>query len=265
MDRGDDPHVEIAGSLFQGLSAPAQEFLLHMLMYKSVFIGQSFRTLVRRETSAELRERLLRISDESVAEATAVAALVREWDTHPGVWEQVSVTKAETRGQLLHDLIRLKEGMTEAGLSAAMRAPTEALRARFLKLVDIDRRHADELREFLGATTTSAFREAQEHGLGAHDARDRRSSLSAAIRARLEQFRAKGAEGRRLIVSGEGLRHLRDEHAISEDGRCFGLPIDIDLGWEGDVYAIQTDERLTYAELLVAMHAQKAGEKNLPE
>lgn len=255
MDPPADPHVELAATLFEGLSEPAREFLLHMLLYKSVFIGQSFRTLVGRETSADLRERLLRISDESVAEAAAVAALVREWDTHPGVWEQVSVTKAATRAQLLHDLIRLKEGMTEAGLSAALRAPSEAMRARFLKLVDIDRRHADELREFLGATTTAAFREAQEHGLGAHDARDRRSSLSAAVRARLDQLRAKGAEGLRLIVSGEGLRHLRDENVIAEDGRCFGLPIDIDLGWEGDVYAIQTDERLTYAELVVAMHA----------
>lgn len=239
--------------MFDGLGEAAQEFLLQMLLYKSVFIGETFRTLVRRETSPELRGRLLRISDESMAEAAAVAALVHQWDSHPGVWEHVSVTTKETRAQLLHDLIRLKEGMTEAGLCAAMRAPTAPLRDRFLKLVDLDRRHADELREFLGTTTTTAFREA--HGLGAHDARGRGTSLSGAVRAHLAQLAAKGAEGRRLIVSGDGLRHLRDENAISEDGRCLGLPIDIDLGWEGDVYAIETDERLTYAELVVAMRA----------
>ena len=246
--------------VFSGLKVPAQEFLLHMLLYKSVFYGQGFRTLVGRETNAALRERLLRISDESVAEAEAVAHLVREWDSHPGVWQHASVTVAETRAQLLHDLIRLKEGMTEAGLFAAMRAPNNILRDRFLELVDIDRRHADELRAFLGATTTAAFREAEEHGLGAHDARDRRTSLSGAIRTRLEQLRRKGANGRRIIVSAAGLRHLRDEAAISEDGRCLGLPIDIDLGWEGAVYAIQTDERLTYAELLVATHTEKKNE-----
>ncbi|HEX2022094.1 MAG TPA: hypothetical protein VHH36_05230 [Candidatus Thermoplasmatota archaeon] len=262
MDPPPDRHVELTGALFDELGESAQEFLLQMLLYKSVFIGHTFRTLVKRETSPELRERLLRISDESVAEATAVAALVHEWDMHPGVWEHVSVTTRETRAQLLHDLIRLKEGMTEAGLCAAMRAPTGPLRDRFLKLVDLDRRHADELREFLGKTTTAAFREAQEHGLGAHDARDRRASLSGAIRARLAQFAAKGAEGRRLIVSGDGLRHLRDENAITEDGRCLGLPIDIDLGWEGDVYAIQTDERLTYAELVVAMRASDDADKD---
>lgn len=254
MDEADDRRAEISPAVFDGMSEAAQEFLLQLLLYKSVFVGQTFRTLVRRETSPELRSRLLRISDESVKESNNAAALVREWDNHPGVWERVSVTTQETRAQLLHDLIRLKEGMTEAGLSAAMRAPTASLRDRFLKLVDLDRRDADELREFLGTTTTTAFREA--HGLGAHDARDRRASMSAAVRESLGQLKAKGAEGRRLIVSADGLRHLRDEHAISEDGRCFGLPIDIDLGWQGDVYAIETDERLTYAELVVAMRAE---------
>lgn len=254
-----DPHVEISGAIFDGLSETAQEFLLHMLLYKSVFIGATFRTLVQRETDPDLRTRLLRISDESVAEATGVASLVHTWDTRPGVWDHLSATKRMTRAQLLHDLIRLKEGMTETGLAAAMHAPTATLRDRFLKLVDIDRHHADQLREFLGKTTTAAFRAAHEHGLGAHDARDRRTSLSGAVKERIEQLAAKGTAGRRLIVSADGLRHLRDELAISEDGRCFGLPIDIDLGWQGDVYAIQTEERLTYAELVVAQRAAAGG------
>lgn len=253
VDDPTDLRAELTLSLFEGLSEPAKEFLLHMLLYKSVFVGDSFRMLLRRESSPELRTRLMRISHGSAKEAAALSTLVREWDGHPGVWDHVSVATKETRAQLLRDLIRLKEGMTEAGLFAALRAPSESLRDRFLKIVDEDRRDADDLREFLGKTTTVAFREAEEHGLGAHDARDRRASLSGAVRARLAQFEAKGARGLRLVVSGDGLRHLRDEHVISEDGRCFGLPIDIDLGWEGDVYAIVTDERLTYAELVVAM------------
>lgn len=255
-----DPHVEISGEIFDGLSESAQEFLLHMLLYKSVFIGATFRTLVGRETEPDLRARLLRISDESVAEATAVASLVRTWDRHPGVWDRIGEARGETRAQLLHDLIRLKEGMTETGLSAAMRAPTTALRDQFLELVDVDRHHADQLREYLGKTTTAAFRAAHEHGLGAHDARDRRTSLSGAVRERLAQLEARGTAGRRLIVSADGLRHLRDERVITEDGRCFGLPIDIDLGWQGDVYAIQTEERLAYAELVVAQRAAAGGE-----
>lgn len=250
---------DITEAAFVGLTEPARELLLQMLLYKSVFVGHSFRTLAGRETSAKLRSHLLTMSHESVAEAAGVTLLIHEWDKVPGVWDQVTETIQESRHRLLLDLIHLKEGMTETGLSAAMRAPTDALRKRFLRLVDIDRRHADELRAFLGTTTTMAYREVHDHGLGAHDARGRRTSLGREMRQRLEALRAKGVSPQRLVLSPDGVRHLRDEEDISEDGRWLGLPIDIDSGWEGDVFAIVTDERITYAELVVAMRASEPG------
>ncbi|HEX2021481.1 MAG TPA: hypothetical protein VHH36_02125 [Candidatus Thermoplasmatota archaeon] len=246
--------AEIEGHLVDGLRGPAKDLLLQILLYKATFTGRSFRSLAARETP-EVRDALLAMGAETVAEAAAAATLMREWDRSHAAGEGIEDVARETRTRLLQDLVALKEGMTETGLAAAMRAPTAGLRDRLMRIVDVDRRHGDQLRALMGAAQT------RDHlarigspdapdSLGARERREGGTSLGGTIRLALEEVRRRGSEPTRLVVAPEGARHLRDEGAIAPDGKVLGVWLDVDMGWRGEAFAVETEDRVGYAELL---------------
>ncbi|HVM45714.1 MAG TPA: hypothetical protein VM582_07235 [Candidatus Thermoplasmatota archaeon] len=244
--------------LLDGLKEPTKDLLLQTLLYKSMFTGQGLRSLAEREGTLELRDALLRISYESVAEGAALTLLLREWDKHLASWDDISSCAHDTRLRLLDDLVTVKEGLVEAGLAIAMSAPNASLRSRFLKLVDLDRVHADELRRLRGTPDTERLRAAIEDvSLGAGAARHPRTSFGGTIRRQIEAFQQRGRSPMRLVVAPEGARHLRDEGLIGPDARVFGLSLDVDLAWQGEAFAIVSEERTSYATLVAEIAAKE--------
>ncbi|HET6404673.1 MAG TPA: hypothetical protein VFH78_08500 [Candidatus Thermoplasmatota archaeon] len=256
---------ELGTQLLDGLKEPTKDLLLQTLLYKSVFTGQGLRALAAREERPDVREALLRISSETVPEGAAVTALLREWDAHLASWEAISTCAEDARSRLLHDLVTVKEGLVETGLASAMAAPNAELRDRFLKLVDIDRRHADELRALRGTALTRHLREAIEKAsLGAASGREHATSFGGTILRQVEAFRRKGHTPMRIVVSADGARHLRDENLIGQDARIFGLWLDVDLAWRGETFAIITEERISYAQLLAEAAAGRSDAGAVP-
>lgn len=246
----------IEDMLLEGLSPATQDLLLQLLLYKTIFMGAPFRALAVREDPPELRALLTKLHADSAAEAAGLTLTMRQWDAHPGGTEGISEYAAEVRRRFLIDVIALKESVVDLGLGAAMRAPTKELRDRFLVLNDVDRKHANMLRAHIGARTVAQHlppRESEAGSAGAASGREAREPMQAAIRRMLDDLLRRGAMPSVLIVSPDGARHLRDENAIDPDtGRAFGLLVEVDLGWRGDCFAIETLERIGYAELLTA-------------
>ncbi|HWH08703.1 MAG TPA: hypothetical protein VNX21_05845, partial [Candidatus Thermoplasmatota archaeon] len=152
---------------------------------------------------------------------------------------------------ILRDLLVVKEGNNEAVLYLAMRAPTDELRRKLVRLADRDRVHADVLRALLGAEVPRDVEaDAEGAALGAREARAGGGTLSHSIRQDLQRLQASGCQVVRLVLSPAAMRHLRDEGAIARDGTAFGLPVDVDFGWGGECHAFVTDERVRLSELL---------------
>lgn len=245
--RSNDPDV----ALLDGLSPPAQQLLLQLLLYKSIFMGQSFRELAMRERP-EVGRALLRIHFESAAEAAGLALAVREWARQPEGDEGLQRAARDAQDRFLVDLIAVKEGVVDIGLSAASRAPTEALRERFTHLTDIDRRHADAIRALLGARTTAdalANGRGAPLGVGAGAEED----LSRRVHEAVEAIRAAGGRPAVVVLSPEAFRLARREGRVDPaTGRMLDLPVDVEAGWRGACFAIETEERIGAAEIVLA-------------
>lgn len=248
--RGQGPDT----ALLDGLSPPAQQLLLQLLLYKSVFMGQSFRELAMRERP-EIGRALLRIHFESAAEAAGLALAVHEWDRHPRSDEGLARAGRDAQDRFLVDLVTLKEGVVDVGLTAAMLAPSSELRGRFARLVDLDRRHADAIRALLGMrTTTAALAEASRHGeplgVGRGDGNEK---LSWRILRAIEGMRAAGGRPAVLALSRAALQEARNEGIVDPTtGRAFDLPVDVDLAWTGVCFALESEERIGCAEFVLA-------------
>lgn len=246
----------VDATLLEGLSPAVQELLLHLLMYKTIFAGEGFRSLARREDDPRVQEELLRIVGETAGEAVAASYVLREWDGLPLSDDALASAVAVTRVRLVEDLLRLKEGSTEVFLAAAMRAPTSALRERLLKLAALDRDHADALRKVMGTRVVAEqlnrpSPSPEDAPVGAHAGRAGAGSLTETIRRALAELRRDGAAPARLVVSAAALRHLRDEESLDEEhAEALGVPLDVDFGWRGECFAFLTRERVSYAEIL---------------
>lgn len=245
--------------LVDGLREPTKDLVVQMLLYKSTFTSSMFRMLAQREPPA-VRDALLLVSRETLTETAALSLRMREWDVHPVAWDTMMDATQQVRRRFLEDFIRLKEGMAETGLVVAMRAPGDELRGHLLKLADVDRRHSAILRGLLGARApVDRMGPSTEAAgpLGAAQGRASGRSLSATIDETAREIRDRGGVPTRLTVSADGLRHLRDEGVIEpEAGKAFGLFVDVDMGWRGECYAVSTQDRLGYAEIITAARAR---------
>ncbi|HVL47051.1 MAG TPA: hypothetical protein VM889_00670 [Candidatus Thermoplasmatota archaeon] len=250
---GRDLHPDMMGNL----SLPARRTLENLLVYKAVFTGAGFRAFAECMADEDVGGRLARISRDSVMEGAAVAEALAAWDRLPGADRRLDELARETQTRLVSDLIRFKKAVTEAGLHVAMAAPTSELRDALVELVDLDRRHADDLRTVVGQKTISERASGMtRQSLGAHDGRRSRSSLGATIEETIETLRSEGAKPTRLVLAPDAVRHLRDEGAIGADARAFGLSVDVDLGWSGEAFAIVTEARIAYAEIVSAVRSE---------
>ena len=237
------------------LSPDMRDLLRELLLHKSIFVGESFVTLATRGDEEEDR-RFRRVFDETVAEGTDACRHLEEWDNLPHDRGKVEAAAKDVRKNLLDALIVLKELSTEAFLTSAMAAPTKDLRDRILRLADIDRQHADDLRAIVGASTVSQKLRAQEarhesDAYGAHAGRSTDGTLGRSIQRTLQRLAAARVKPARLMLSSTSLRHLRDEGHV-HDNVAFDLPIDVDLGWGGEAFAIVTRERVSLAEILTS-------------
>lgn len=236
-------------------SSDLQQIARDLLVYKALFQGEWFAALARALEGTE-RETLHRIHAESIEEARGTLRALQDWDNVRGDGEEIVPL---LRARMLADLLHIKESTTEAFLLTGMRAPTEALRRAFLDLADMDREHADALRDLLGKTrvlATDVHRRAatREGGsAGAYEGRAGAFSLRSRIEGAIQDLRSDGQEPKGLVLSAVGLRHLRDEGLLATgDGTAFGLPVEVDLGWRGECFCVVTNERVTLAELLSA-------------
>lgn len=231
-----------------------------LLVYKALFEGARFQALaIRTEDPAEAAI-LAAISRESAEEADATTRVIDAWNAKPvGAEDVVRILRA----RMLADLLHLKESTTEAFLLAGMRAPTDTLRRAFVELADVDRRHADALRGLLGARRipTHELQDAasrrQGASAGAYAGREGEPTFSRRLARAVEELRADGQEPAGLVLSAVALRHARDEGLLGpDDGTALGLPVEVDFGWCGECFAVETRERVTLAELISARVAQ---------
>lgn len=243
------------------LGPEMQDLLRELLLHKSIFVGESFVTLATRGDAEEGRQ-FRRVFDETVQEGIDACRRLEEWDRLPHDREKVEAVAKDVRRNLLDALIVLKELSTEAFLSAAMAAPSAALRTEIIRLADIDRAHADDLRAIVGASRVIEKLPALESpeawtSYGAHAGRHAEGTLGRSIRETLDALAGAQVKPARLVLSSVALRHLRDEGHLREN-LAFGLPVDVDLGWGGETYAITTRERVSLAEILTAQAATVA-------
>lgn len=239
------------------LPAPLRDVAIHILVLKSVFAGASFRAFAAGQADAGVRAVLLKAAQETREEAAGALAALEDWARFRLDEALVARAAETTRARLLGDLLRLKEVSTEAALAAAAHAPTEALRRELVRLADLDRKHADEMRPLLGARTIEECVQREvpaSEPLGAHAGREPGSSLAKSIENALTRLRRAGEDAARIVVSGNALRHLRDEGAIdARHGTAFGLPVDVDFGWSDECFAFVTKGRVSLAEIITSM------------
>lgn len=228
---------------------PMRDLLVPLLMYKSVFLGEWFVALASHERDVDVREALGSIHRDTLREAIELVEAARAWGDLPLDAGSLEAVVPVLQRRILQDLLELKEGSTEAVLYAAMRAPTDELRRLLVSLADRDRAHGDVLRALLGTAGAAARREGPESP-GVREQRAGEGTLSRSIRKDIDGVRQAGHEPVRLVLSAITLRHLRDEQQVSPDGTAFDLPADVDFGWRGESYAIETSERVRLAELL---------------
>lgn len=245
----------MVGSAETTLSAyrpTTRQALVPLLAYKAPFVGEWFAALTRHEPDPHVRARLARMNLDTVRETIELLAVVSAWERLPVDDDSLRQHAANVHRRALHDLMRLKEGSAEVVLLTGMVAPTAELRDRLVALADVDRVHADELRELMGAAALAELRGRPEQGgaLGAHEGRVEGSTLSESVRDRLAQLESAGVRPTRLVVSPTALRHLRDEGVGMPEGIALGLPVDVEFGWRGECFSIQTDARVTLAEII---------------
>lgn len=240
------------GDVLQRLSPDMRDLLRELLLHKSIFVGESFVALATKENDEEDRK-FRRVFDETVEQGLDASLRLEEWDNLPHDREKVEAVAKDVRKNLLDALIVLKELSTEAFLAAAMAAPTRALREDIVRLADIDRQHADDLRAIVGTSTVSEklrAEEARDEGdsYGAHAGRYTEGTLGRSIEKTLQKLAVANVRPVRLVISSTGLRHLRDEGLV-HDNHAFGIAIDVELGWGGEAFAVMTRERVSLAEI----------------
>lgn len=257
-------HKELMGAtreMLDRLSPDMRDLLRELLLHKSIFVAESFVTLATRGDADQDRQ-FQRVFDETVQEGIDAGRRLEEWNRLPHDPDALDALSRQVRTRLLEALIVLKELSTEAFLATAMAAPTSALRDDLVRLADIDRQHADDLRVIVGAPTVGEklrAEDARDAGgtFGAHAGRIAGGTLGRSVQQTLQQLRASGVDPARLLLSAASLRHLRDEgHVV--DNQAFGLPIDVDLGWGGETFAVVTRERVSLAEILTAQATSDA-------
>lgn len=259
----DDAQMGATPALLGRLEPPLRDLLRELLLHKSLFVSDWFLTLAAHDDAEEARV-FRRIGTETLHEGREASAELEAWSrvhVDPDRTERVA---DEVRQTLIQALIALKEASTEAFLHAAMNAPTERIRDNLTNLADIDRRHADELRVVLGTATVAdklAKARAMERDLacGAHQGRYLPGTLGQSVRRTLVRLRERDAEPTRIIVSAESLRHLRDEGLV-EENTVLGLPVDVEMSWAGEGFAVLTGERVTLAEIITAQTLEDAKE-----
>lgn len=244
--------------LLDGVQDPLRGLLRELLMYKVLFAGKGFEELGAASVLGSHSETFRRLARETRDEMREAAERLREWSDLPQTSDRLDQMAEQVRRRLFEDLVALKEGSNEVFLAVAMAAPNERLRQELVKLADLDRRHADELREVNGALRLAAALHRMRQGgegkaLGAHSGRNEDESLGRSIETALETFRSNGAMPARLVVSPTALRHLRDERRLDEKRGTFeNLAVEIDFAWEGECFAIGTDERIGMSEIITA-------------
>jgi hypothetical protein len=245
-----DPPGSVESAL-GGYGEATRGVVVPLLLYKSAFLGEWFEALVRRERDPSVRGTLVKLSESTLREAIELLDTMRRWD--PLTADAHALPETLQR-QVIGDLVALKEGSNEAILHAAMRAPTDELRRALVRLADLDRVHADDLRALLATTSVRelTLRRRPESPLpaGAHEGRRPGVSLRASIQGTIRAIVDLGTSPARLTLSAAAYRHLRDEGEVRPEATAFGLPIDVDFGWSGECYAVVTGERVRLAELL---------------
>lgn len=230
---------------------PVRDTLVPLLLYKSVFMGDWFEEMLGQERDERVRATLAAVARDTFREAIEVIDTMRAWQGLPTEPDTMEALIQTLQRRILHDLLVFKEGNNEAVLYAAMRAPTDELRRKLVRLADRDRGHADAMRALLGTEPAPGVGAGPRTGVvGAREGRTPGGTLSASLRADLERFRASGTRVSRLVLSPGALRHLRDENLVQPDATAFGLPVDVDFGWAGEAHAFVTEERVRLAELL---------------
>ena len=269
---GRPPRAHLGETTLGAFDTRTRHLLVPMLMYKSVFMGEWFAALVRHERDASVQAALEHVSRDTLRETLEVLDVMRAWEAARVPREAEEDLIHHLNRRLLHDLMSVKEGNNEVLVMAAMRAPTQALRARLLELAERDREHADELRVLLGVDAlTTSLRGVNASAGGIHGARGddddddtiagrasvgaaagraEGETLGATIAATIDELRDAGEAPARILLSHVALRHLRDEGAISPDGTAFELPVDVDLGWRGECFAVVTEDRARLSEIL---------------
>jgi hypothetical protein len=237
------------------------DVLRNLLLLKSLFVGTWFLNLGTRGDGTEA-ETFANIGQQTVDEGFAATSNLEQWAALHVAPEQLERLAHDVRFTLIEAIILMKEASTEAFLQAAMAAPSEALRQDLVTLADMDRRHADELRLVIGGRPLSdrrtREREAEtRQAYGAHDGRFQPGTLSRSVQAAIDRVRREGNEPMRLALSPSALRHLRDEGAIDQY-IAFDLPVDVELGEGGEVFAVATRERNSLAEVVSADGAEAA-------
>lgn len=230
-----------------------------LMLYKSMFAGPWFEALTAEEDSTT-RTIYDRMRLETMDQARRAFDLIERWDASPDRGRAEEVTEQVLK-RLLEDMLGLKKSSTEVFLSAGLSAPNEAMRRAFLDLADVDRKHAEALREALGIRMPkdTARLPAPPRGYaGVHPGPFRPGGLSDAIRSALDAARNAGHEPTRIIMSSMALRHLRDEGSVApRQGDVFGLPVDVDFSWEHEAFSIASRSRVSLAEIVTEMEASE--------
>ncbi|HET6403885.1 MAG TPA: hypothetical protein VFH78_04505 [Candidatus Thermoplasmatota archaeon] len=152
---------------------------------------------------------------------------------------------------VLDSFLTLAESQLRVLAHIARLSPTADTRAPFDQMVDIHREIVRALRDEIKkqpkqeATESKRVRIVQE----AHAEGDLRGQLEAAI----DTAEQKPGRVREIVLSANALRRLRDQGLFRDgDTRLRGHPVAVDLGWDGDVFVIETWDRAPLDEILSA-------------
>lgn len=251
-----EPLPKTAQEWMEGLSRTTRGFLVELLLYKSTFMAPWFLQLGEDRELRPHREMFELLAYETIEQAELVAKELREGDQVPGAPDRLDAATRVLRGHLFEDLLEMKIASTEIFLAAAMQAPNDKLRKRMIRLADMDRHHADRLRETLGTRPVRGLLSERSQGdarepLGAHEGRRAEGSLAKAVNDAIHRLESGGAKPLRLTIGPVGLRHLRDEGELNEAvGTAFGLSVVVDLSWTQECFALETTDRVSVAELI---------------
>lgn len=227
-----------------------------LLVYKALLQDEWLNALARHAADPAEASVIEKLHRDARGEAQGVLDAMAAWGA-TGASSPEAAARLRTR--MLTDLLYLKESTTEAVLLAGMRAPTNALRLEFVRLADIDRQHADALRALLGTPSVHSFQDAtgtEGESVGAYGGRGDAASFSQRVSRAVADLRADGQDPCGLVFSAVALRHARDEGLLGrDDGTALGLPVDVDFGWRGECFCVQTRERVTLAEIIAERSA----------